>query len=68
MVCLASVSCSNEWIKNAVVPSESVNGCPVVPIGIFAQVYIPEQGEQMLHQIGGTVLRIDAPQPAKVAA
>lgn len=36
--------------------------------GIFAQVYIPEQGEQMLHQIGGTVLRIDAPQPAKPAA
>lgn len=33
--------------------------------GIFAQVYIPEQGEQMLHQIGGTVLRIDAPQPPK---
>ena len=41
--------------------------------GIFAQVYIPEKGEQMLHQVGGTVLRIDAPppkpnQPAKVAA
>jgi len=33
--------------------------------GIFAQVYIPEQGEQMLHQVGGTVLRIDAPQPPK---
>ena len=31
--------------------------------GIFAQVYIPESGEQMLHQIGGTVLRIDAPPP-----
>lgn len=36
--------------------------------GIFAQVYIPESGEQMLHQIGGTVLRIDAPPPAKPAA
>lgn len=33
--------------------------------GIFAQVYIPEQGEQMLHQVGGTVLRIDAPAPPK---
>jgi hypothetical protein len=31
--------------------------------GIFAQVYIPESGEQMLHQIGGTVLRIDPPPP-----
>lgn len=33
--------------------------------GIFAQVYIPEKGEQMLHQVGGTVLRIDAPPPPK---
>ena len=42
--------------------------------GIFAQVYIPENGEQMLHQIGGTVLRIDPPpppaanKPAEIAA
>lgn len=33
--------------------------------GIFAQVFIPEQGEQMLHRVGGTVLRIDAPPPPK---
>jgi hypothetical protein len=42
--------------------------------GIFAQVYIPEKGEQILHQVGGTALRIDPPpppkanQPTKVAA
>jgi hypothetical protein len=33
--------------------------------GVFAQVIVPEQGENVLHNVGGTVLRIDAPPPPK---
>jgi hypothetical protein len=33
--------------------------------GVFAQVIVPEQGENVLHNVGGTVLRIDPPPPPK---
>jgi hypothetical protein len=33
--------------------------------GLFAQVIVPEQGETVLHNVGGTVLRIDPPPPPK---
>jgi hypothetical protein len=34
---------------------------------IFCQVYIQQNGETVLHTVGGTQLRIDVPLPAKVA-
>jgi len=36
--------------------------------GVFAQVIVSEQGENVLHNVGGTVLRIDPPPPPKAAA
>lgn len=35
--------------------------------GVFAQAVLVEQGEPIVHNIGGTVLRIDAPPPAAAA-
>jgi hypothetical protein len=35
---------------------------------IFCQVFIPQNGETVLHNVGGTQLRIDVPLPPKPAA
>lgn len=35
---------------------------------LFCQVFVPKDGETVLHNVGGTELRIDVPLPPKVAA